>query len=78
METKQQLLHAYTKRIEELLEESYKLKRTKESWGRHVEIQAEIMKLCRKSADLHDGENEPYWAEGEDRVANDDSDTKAA
>jgi hypothetical protein len=49
------------KRIEDLLEESYKLQRTKESWGRHVEIQAEIMSLCRKAADLHVNKATPYW-----------------
>ncbi len=48
-------------RIEALVEESCTLVRTKESWTRHVEIQAEIMQLCRRAADLfHDG-RQPYW-----------------
>ena len=67
MESKKRLLHAYMKRIEDLLEESYKLKRTKESWGRHVEIQADIMSLCRKAADLHVGRATPYWMNDADQ-----------
>ncbi len=48
-------------RIEALVEESCSLVRTKESWTRHVEIQAEIMQLCRKASDMiNDGER-PYW-----------------
>ncbi|MCB0717087.1 MAG: hypothetical protein KDD65_01495 [Bacteroidetes bacterium] len=61
MDDKKRLLHTYMKRIEELLEESYTLKRTRESWPRHVEIQAEIMNLCRKAADLHGVAADPYW-----------------
>lgn len=49
-------------RIEALVEESCTLVRTKESWTRHVEIQAEIMQLCRRAADLVHSENQaPYW-----------------
>lgn len=61
-------------RIEALVEESCTLVRTKESWTRHVEIQAEIMQLCRRAADLvHDDNEAPYWetesqdADGESR-----------
>lgn len=52
-------------RIEALVEESCTLVRTKESWTRHVEIQAEIMQLCRRAADLFQGANTaPYWDTG--------------
>ena len=50
-------------RIEVLLEESYTLKRTRDSWPRHVEIQAEIMQLCRRLSDLHGDAQAPYWQE---------------
>ena len=48
------------KRIEALVEESSSLVRTKASWYRHVEIQAEIMSLCRLASDTFQGQ-EPYW-----------------
>ena len=60
-------------RIEELLEESFQLQRTRSSWARHVEIQAEIMKLCRQYADLHgdvEGMESPFQA-GLDPLRND-------
>lgn len=47
-------------RIEALVEESSSLVRTKASWHRHVEIQAEIMSLCRLAADMFQGPK-PYW-----------------
>lgn len=54
-------------RIEALVEESCTLVRTKESWTRHVEIQAEIMQLCRRTADLMQGDQaKPYWESGSD------------
>ena len=59
-------LHAVMRQIDTLLEESYALKRTRESWPRHVEIQAEIMRLCRLAADMHARPN-PYWMGEEDR-----------
>lgn len=49
-------------RIEALVEESSSLVRTKASWHRHVEIQAEIMSLCRLAADMFTGP-QPYWQE---------------
>lgn len=61
MDDKKRMLSVYMKRIEALLEESYSLKRTRESWARHVEIQAEIMNVCRKAADLHGFKTKPYW-----------------
>ncbi|NNE47224.1 MAG: hypothetical protein HKN37_11245 [Rhodothermales bacterium] len=48
-------------RIEALVEESCTLVRTKESWTRHVEIQAEIMQLCRKASDTINTDSRPYW-----------------
>ncbi len=49
-------------KIEALVEESCTLVRTKESWTRHVEIQAEIMQLCRRAADLvNSADKAPYW-----------------
>lgn len=74
-------------RIDTLLEESYALKRTRESWPRHVEIQAEIMQLCRNAADLHSKGKPPYWADdddtsndhrGDDRKGGDKADSRAA
>ena len=56
--------------IDLLLEESYTLKRTRESWPRHVEIQAEIMQLCRNAADLH-SRPKPYWMKDDDAAAED-------
>ena len=53
-------LRTLMQQIDDLLEESYTLKRTRESWSRHVEIQAEIMRLCRLAADLH-ARPDPYW-----------------
>ncbi len=51
-------------RIEALVEESSSLVRTKASWHRHVEIQAEIMSLCRLAADMFSGP-QPYWQNDE-------------
>ena len=48
-------------RIEALVEESCSLVRTKESWTRHVEIQAEIMQLCRRASDVINDGDRPYW-----------------
>lgn len=59
-------LHGIMRRIDSLLEESYALKRTRDSWARHVEIQAEIMRLCRLAADLHSSP-EPYWMRDDER-----------
>ena len=70
-EVKRQLID----RIEALVEESCSLVRTKESWTRHVEIQAEIMQLCRRAADLIHGHAEmPYW----DSDSKDTQGTRAA
>jgi hypothetical protein len=52
-------------RIEALVEESCSLVRTKESWTRHVEIQAEIMQLCRRAADVINTGDKPYWDESQ-------------
>jgi hypothetical protein len=60
MESKQSKIRELGERIESLLEESYALQRTRASWPRHVEIQAEIMRLCRLVSDLH-SRDEPYW-----------------
>lgn len=62
MEEPNDELRAVMRQIDELLEESYALKRTRESWPRHVEIQAEIMRLCRLAADMH-STPDPYWME---------------
>lgn len=63
-------LRTLMQQIDDLLEESYTLKRTRESWSRHVEIQAEIMRLCRLAADLH-ARPDPYWmAEGDKEQSN--------
>ena len=48
-------------RIEALVEESCSLVRTRESWTRHVEIQAEIMQLCRRASDTIGTTEKPYW-----------------
>lgn len=52
-------------RIEALVEESSSLVRTKASWHRHVEIQAEIMSLCRLAADMFTGP-QPYWQQDDE------------
>jgi hypothetical protein len=65
-------LRALMRQIDDLLEESYALKRTRESWPRHVEIQAEIMRLCRQAADLH-SRPDPYWMDKGGAADNDES-----
>ena len=62
-------------RIEALVEESSSLVRTKASWHRHVEIQAEIMSLCRLAADMFQGP-EPYWQESEESSSSTDEKTE--
>ena len=62
---KETIKRALVARIEALVEESTTLARSKENWGRHVEIQAEIMRLCRETADLF-ADTKPYWM-SEDR-----------
>ena len=47
--------------IDDLVEESCKLPRTRESWARHVEIQAQIIQLCRRFSDLNTSTEQPYW-----------------
>ena len=54
------------KRIETLVEESSTLIRTKASWYRHVEIQAEIMSLCRLASDMFQGPS-PYWQDTQEK-----------
>ncbi len=61
MESRESAKRDLIDRIEALVEESCSLVRTKESWTRHVEIQAEIMQLCRNASDLINGEEKPYW-----------------
>lgn len=61
-------------RIEALVEESCSLVRTRESWTRHVEIQAEIMQLCRRASDLINNAHKPYW----DKDQSDSRETRAA
>ncbi|NND72131.1 MAG: hypothetical protein HKN43_11180 [Rhodothermales bacterium] len=58
-------------RIETLVEESSSLVRTKASWHRHVEIQAEIMSLCRLAADMFHGP-EPYWQDTQESSSSTD------
>ncbi len=65
MEAQPDELRTLMQQIDDLLEESYTLKRTRESWSRHVEIQAEIMRLCRLAADLH-ARPDPYWMAEDD------------
>ncbi len=65
MESRESAKRDLIDRIEALVEESCSLVRTKESWTRHVEIQAEIMQLCRNASDLINGEEEPYWDKGQ-------------
>ncbi len=72
-----ELKRALSDRIESLLEESYSLKRTRDSWPRHVEIQAEIMQLCRRLSDLHGEAPAPYWQQ-EQASETDNRDEKAA
>ena len=55
------------KRIETLVEESSTLVRTKASWYRHVEIQAEIMSLCRLASDMFQGPK-PYWQDTQEKA----------
>lgn len=69
-------LRTVMSQIDDLLEESYALKRTRESWARHVEIQAEIMRLCRLAADMHARPN-PYWIDDEENASS-DGDSRAA
>lgn len=62
MESRESAKRDLIDRIEALVEESCSLVRTKESWTRHVEIQAEIMQLCRRAADvIHTADSRPYW-----------------
>ncbi len=70
-------LRTVMSQIDDLLEESYALKRTRESWSRHVEIQAEIMRLCRLAADMHTRPN-PYWIDDEQDSPSDDENSRAA
>ena len=61
MESKEAVKRELIERIEALVEESCSLVRTKESWTRHVEIQAEIMQLCRLASDTINTGDRPYW-----------------
>ena len=61
MGNKEAVKRELIERIEALVEESCTLVRTKESWTRHVEIQAEIMQLCRRASDLMNTDAKPYW-----------------
>lgn len=63
--------------IDALVKESCSLIRSRESWGRHVQIQAEIMQLCRRVSDLHAGP-EPYWAAEEHAQHTPQTNSKAA
>ena len=65
MESREAAKRELIDRIEALVEESCSLVRTRESWTRHVEIQAEIMQLCRNASDLINGEDKPYWVKDE-------------
>ncbi len=55
---KQDLLN----RIEVLLAESYRLPHARKTWERRTEIDWEILLLCRKMAELANGDA-PYWAD---------------
>jgi hypothetical protein len=61
MEKREAVKRDLIERIEALVEESCTLVRTKESWTRHVEIQAEIMQLCRRASDVINTGDKPYW-----------------
>ena len=65
MENKEAVKRELIERIEALVEESCSLVRTKESWTRHVEIQAEIMQLCRRASDMINTGERPYWDNSE-------------
>ncbi len=65
MEKKEAAKREIIDRIEALVEESCSLVRTKESWTRHVEIQAEIMQLCRRASDVINSGEKPYWDKSE-------------
>lgn len=58
--TPQEKRQALIAQIDALVQESCRLKRSPQSWSRHVEIQAEIMRLCRLAAD-HFAGDAPYW-----------------
>ena len=78
-ETRKDLIN----RIEALVEESSTLVRTKASWYRHVQIQAEIMSLCRLASDMFQGP-QPYWQDTQEESVPDneaeakDDESKAA
>lgn len=72
MDVQNEALRTVMRQIDDLLEESYSLKRTRDSWPRHVEIQAEIMRLCRLAADMH-SRPDPYWLEDEGKKPSDES-----
>ena len=65
MGNKEAVKRELIERIEALVEESCSLVRTKESWTRHVEIQAEIMQLCRLASDVINTGEKPYWDKSE-------------
>ena len=50
--------------IDQLLDESLMLPKTRESWTRREKIDLEILLLCRRVGDLSSGPL-PYWAEEE-------------
>lgn len=54
--------------IDELLQESYQLPRTRASFERRQEIEWELVQLFRQIAELSGG-SPPYWADDETKSA---------